>query len=299
MLDEMITDEGAFVAALSAVDDHGREGGYYLWTPETLENVLGAEEYRLVKFAWGMNRVSEFEHGYLPIQSMSVAQIAEATGEDESRINSVLHVARQKLLAIRARRGLPIDDKLLSSWNGLALAALSEGAALDPERYFRAAQRLRDLIVAEFWKGKMLTHAIVRTGKALGPGVLEDYSNVSRGMLAWARVSGQAEDLKITAEIVAQAWNQFYTDRGWRKSQVSLVAGQPVGHHIADSNTPSPSATLLRVSLEVLEQPVLEPYRKQIRENLTQISHSLAANPFAHASHVAVMSRHVREDSPQ
>jgi hypothetical protein len=70
---------GAFVAALSAVDEEGKEGGYYLWTCDELKDVLSVQEYELAVLAWRFGSYPTTQGGYLPIETLSPTLIAQRT----------------------------------------------------------------------------------------------------------------------------------------------------------------------------------------------------------------------------
>jgi uncharacterized protein YyaL (SSP411 family) len=292
MLAEMESDQGGFVAALSAVDDQGREGAYYQWDNETLRNTLNDQEYEIAVKAWGLSGPDAQEHGYLPVQDMTVTQLATAMQLDEKLIVKILTSAREKLLTVRKRRHLPKDDKRLSSWNGLTLSALTEAAQRDSKRYSEAARRLHEFIITRLWAAEGLVKAVDRTGQGLGPANLEDYANIARGLLDWARFTGETGDDQLAAEVVLQAWRRFHASEGWKTSENNLIYEQPARHHISDNTTPSPSATILRVSLELIDLPVMAPLRGQILENLKRFSQTLSETPFSHATQVSILSQY-------
>ncbi len=292
MLHEMVADSGAFVAALSAVDDQGSEGAYYLWNLEDLTKILNQQERRVVQLAWGFSGPSAWESGYLPISVMSTDEIAASMGLSLNAVEEILRTAKRKLLAKLEYRYLPKDTKYLTSWNGLALSALSDAAIRDRQRYTHAARKLRDFIITSLWAKQGLHRAIDSNGRSFGPGVLEDYAYTARGLLAWARLNGKQRDYELAAQMAALAWRHFYTAQGWHRSNSGLIPYQYAQHHIADSPLPSPSATLLQVSLELIDRPMLAPYRQHIHNNLKQVSRSLTSQPFAHATHVALLSRY-------
>ncbi|MBL1274902.1 MAG: thioredoxin domain-containing protein [Ectothiorhodospiraceae bacterium] len=244
---------GAMVASFSAVDAAGVEGGYYLWETETLLGILSREEYALMKILWGLEGQSLFDAGYLARLQMTLGEAADALKIEASLAQKRYQSAREKLLKVRGRRNLPVDDKRLAAWNGLALTALVQGAQLSGgEKYKRAAHGVRDYIVNSLWDGSRLLRAKARSKKGeLGQAGLEDYAFAAEGLLAWSVLTDNNSDLQLAARWVKDGWRRFHDDTGWRLSDQTLLPsgfGVPV---LDESPLPSPSTTLLRISLEI------------------------------------------------
>ncbi len=254
MLREMRSPQGALVASFSAVDKVGVEGGYYLWETETLLGILTREEYALLQMLWGLEGQTFFEAGYLARVQMSLSEIATKLQIDDAVAQQRYQSAREKLLKVRVRRHLPVDGKLLSAWNGLALTALVQGAQLPGgEEYRQAAKRVRDYLVNTLWDGKRLWRAKGKAGE-LGQAGLEDYAFAAEGLLAWAVLTNNDSDFQLAASWVLDAWRRFHDDTGWRLSDQTLLPsgfGVPI---LDESPLPSPSSILLRVSLQVAKR---------------------------------------------
>ncbi len=287
---DMKASEGAYVASLSAVDEDGKEGAYYLWDKAELQKSLSADEYRAAELAWGLNRPPTVGSEYLPVNAMTIADVAGMTDTEEAEVKNNLASARQKLLQLRAKRSLPRDDKRLTAWNGLALAALAAGAQRDKGRYGAAATQLRNFIVLRLWKDGGLYRAIDDKGKSLGTGNLEDYAYVAKGLLAWAQYTGKKEDYEQAAAIVDAAWKRFYTSEGWRLAEKRFIPGQPLEHHVMDSPLPSPTATLAQVTLSLVQQGYTENSASSLRGYLNIMSATLMEQAFFHATHIGLLS---------
>jgi uncharacterized protein len=137
MLKEMRAPEGGFYSALDA-DSEGEEGKFYVWTPEQLREVLGDEKAELAAQAYGVKPGGNFEG-----KTILTRQPDEPEGLDQ---------IRAELYEARAKRVWPgLDDKRLTSWNALAIAALAEAGAVLGRADYRDAARaaatfvLRDL----------------------------------------------------------------------------------------------------------------------------------------------------------
>jgi hypothetical protein len=101
----------------------------------------------------------------------------------------------------------PLDDKVIASWNGLALAALAEGARrLDREDFLQAARELGELLDADpLWR-------TMRDGRARHPGYLDDYANVAHGLLELHVATGELRWLFAARRIALRAVELFADD---------------------------------------------------------------------------------------
>ncbi|AHM06824.1 Thymidylate kinase [Mycobacterium tuberculosis variant bovis BCG str. ATCC 35743] len=133
LLDELGSKAPAdmFTSSLDA-DADGREGSTYVWTPVQLTEVLGGDDGRWAAEVFGVTEAGTFEHG------TSVLQLP-ADPDDAARLDRV----RAALLVARLARAQPArDDKVVTSWNGLAITALAEASvALDDPALAHAARR--------------------------------------------------------------------------------------------------------------------------------------------------------------
>ncbi len=292
LLEQMWHEQGGFISSLSAVDDKGVEGGYYLWDEATLQTTLSGKELAVTLLDWSLEGPERFDGGYLPIQAATPAEIGKALDLPQARVETHLASARRKLLRQRSHRSVPRDTKLLAAWNGLALAALAQAARLpDGEAYRTHAERVRDYL------GEVLWHdgALVRArdgGRAVGSASIEDYAYVARGMLAWADVSGDPRDYALTRQLLEAAWRRFHGDHGWKRAAAPLLPGLPREPMLADGPLPSPSAVIIDTSLALAERLQDAGLRDRALLVLRQNHGQLATSPFVHATHISVLYRH-------
>ncbi|MEU1732668.1 thioredoxin domain-containing protein [Streptosporangium sp. NPDC020145] len=179
LLAEMRTPEGGFASALDA-DSEGVEGKFYVWTPEEIREVLGEEDG---DWAVALFEVTgTFEHG------TSVLQLL-ADPDDAERLADV----RARLLAARGRRVRPgRDDKVVTAWNGLAIAALAETGALFRRADLVEAARVAATLIDDLHTDGDRLLRTSRDGRAGGnAGVLEDYGDLAEGLLTLYGVTGE------------------------------------------------------------------------------------------------------------
>jgi uncharacterized protein YyaL (SSP411 family) len=168
---EMLDPQGGFYSTQDA-DSEGEEGKFFVWTPDQIREVLG-EQADAFMAAYGVTR-----HGNLEGKN-----ILEFVGNLEQR--PVLTDARRKLFEAREKRVRPgRDEKILTSWNGLMLAAFAEAArALDRDDYRLVAERNADFLLRELRQGNGRLVRTWKAGEAKLNGYLEDYSYLIDGLL--------------------------------------------------------------------------------------------------------------------
>jgi uncharacterized protein YyaL (SSP411 family) len=204
MIRELRTGEGGLSSALDA-DSEGEEGLFYTWTPAELADVLGPGDAGYAAEAFGVTADGTFEGGRSVLQRRS-----DPAGEERfARVSSGLLAARER----RVRPGR--DDKVVTAWNGLAVAALAECGLLFGEPGFvTAAQEAADLLATVHLSGGRLARTS-RAGQAgPGAGVLEDYACLAEGLLALSGVTGQARWVTLAGELLETVLTRFGDGKG-------------------------------------------------------------------------------------
>jgi uncharacterized protein len=198
LLDEL-ADGAMFTSSLDA-DADGREGLTYVWTPGQLTEVLGGDDGRWAAEVFAVTPSGTFEHG------TSVLQLP-ADPDDPQRLDRV----RTALLAARLTRAQPgRDDKIVTSWNGLAITALAEaGVALGEPALTRAAERcaaaLLDLHVVDGRLRRASLGGVVGDSDA----ILEDHAMLATGLLALYQLTADEAWLTTAAALVDTAVARF------------------------------------------------------------------------------------------
>jgi len=214
ILNEMHHRDGGFIAALSSVDEHGVEGGYYLWTEQQLVHALDKKNADAAKLLLGMIGAPLSEHGYLPIPQTHLA----------GPMQRKLEALNATLLVHRERRTLPRDDKRLAGWNALVLSALS--AAQDAgEQYRRAGLEVRDYLHS-LWDGKRLWRMRDDKGQRRLAAGLGDYAYTALGLLQWDAAMGDRKSRHLAIELVGTAWQRFHNTDGWLPGGEAMLIGQ-------------------------------------------------------------------------
>ncbi len=197
LLRDLGTAEGGVASALDA-DTDGVEGLTYVWTPQQLSEVLGADAADAARW-FEVTEAGTFEHGASTLQLL---RDPDDLGRYE-RVRSALREARDE-------RPQPArDDKVVTAWNGLAIAALAEaGVALD-QRYLDAAIACAELLLTKHVVDGRLRRASRDgvIGDALG--VAEDYGDLAEGLLALHQATGEQRYLAAAGELLDVAMERF------------------------------------------------------------------------------------------
>jgi uncharacterized protein YyaL (SSP411 family) len=202
VLRDMRSPEGGFFSAEDADSqieagrpEHG-EGAFYVWKAAEIQEALDEPAAAVFDFYYGVepsgnvplnsDPFGEFEGKNILVVRRSVEETAGHFAKPAEEIETILAKGRGKLLAVRSRRPRPpLDDKILTAWNGLMISALSEaGQVLDEPRYLTAAQSAAEFLRAKLYdakEGKLLRR--YRDGEADIDGFLDDYAFLIQGLL--------------------------------------------------------------------------------------------------------------------
>ena len=198
------TAEGAFASALDA-DADGVEGLTYAWTPEQLVEALGEDDGRAAAALLSVTEGGTFEHGTSTLQLLHDPDDPQWWGG-----------VRARLLEARASRPQPArDDKVVTSWNGLAIAALSDaGVLLAQPALVDAARTCAGFVLDTHLVDGRLVRAS-RDGRAgAAAGVADDYGNLAEGLLALHQATGEPRWLDAAGSLLDTARRRFAADDG-------------------------------------------------------------------------------------
>jgi uncharacterized protein len=189
----MTASEGGFFSALDA-EVGGEEGQSYVWTREEVVRVLAAgADHDVFAAVYGLTLAPNFAGDrYVLLEPRSRGAQAKALGTTPEALEQRLAPLRARLLAVRDRRPAPLlDDKVLTSWNGLMIAAYAEGfRLLRVEAYRGAAERAADFLLTRLRTpdGRLLR--TYRGGQAKIPAYLEDYAFLAHSLLRLHAATG-------------------------------------------------------------------------------------------------------------
>ena len=206
---EMTAPTGGFYSAQDA-DSEGVEGKYYVWTPDEIKAVLGADDARLFCKYYSVTPEGNFEGKNILFLSSGADD-----GFSEEEVDRVRTVLSPKLLEARAQRIKPeTDTKVIAGWNGLMLQSFAQAA--------RQLGRPADLQTA-ITNGEFLLSAMVNNGrlahtytpgKAAGLGFLDDYGSVAVGFLALYEATFDSKWFTAARRLCDTILREFYDGDG-------------------------------------------------------------------------------------
>lgn len=185
VLRDMTDAEGGFYSAEDA-DSEGHEGKFYVWEPDEMLDVLGADDGDLFCDLYDISPSGYFEGRSIPnLIGQDVETAAKRKGLTAAELAEKLEACRVKLFAYREERVHPHkDDKILTAWNGLMIAALAKGAkVLERADYALAAEKAASFVWSRLRRedGRLL--ARYRDGEAAYPAYVDDYAYMIWGLI--------------------------------------------------------------------------------------------------------------------
>ena len=222
LLRDMQSVRGGFYAALDADSEH-EEGKFYVWTPDQVREVLAPEEYDVLAPHFGLDGPPNFEgrHWHLRV-CRPLPVVAAGLGRSLTQCEAMLKSGRAKLFAARARRIHPgCDDKLLTSWNALAIQGLARaGRVFGREKWIEAARRAFDFIRGELWRAAVVSdgggegrrgrlYANGKDGEARLNGYLDDYAFLLAAALELLQCRFDGGVLGFAEELADALLDQF------------------------------------------------------------------------------------------
>ena len=284
MLREMRSSEGGFYSAIDADTPEG-EGFYYTWTREEIINILGEDVGRIICRYYGVSKEGNFEAGR---NVLSIGWSLEALARDEGlkteEIRRIIQEANKKLLEAREKRTKPaVDDKILTSWNGLAISALSLGyQATGEKRYLEAAEQAASFILNKLVGDSGLLRRY-RDGEAAIPATLEDYSFFTAGLIDLYEADYDfkwlEKAIELTDEMINRLWDR---DGGGFFFKEETEQGIPLIKECYDGVTPSGNSVAVINLIKLSEYTGNGEYIDKAEETLRVFWNTLSNDPLSH-----------------
>jgi uncharacterized protein YyaL (SSP411 family) len=211
---EMLDPQGGFYTAQDA-DSEGVEGKFFVWTPEEISAILGADDARIFNFYFDVTEHGNFEEKNILNVKNSIEVSAEQLQISEEKLKEILERGGKLLFEEREKRVKPFrDEKVLTAWNGLMLAAFSEASAiLDDKQYLEIAKQTADFILENSQKDGYLLRTY-KDGQAKLNAYLEDYANFADGLVELFQVSGEAKYLTEAKRLADLMITEFWDADG-------------------------------------------------------------------------------------
>jgi uncharacterized protein YyaL (SSP411 family) len=294
VLRDLTGPEGAFLCAEDA-DSEGEEGKFYVWSATELEAILGEEEAKLVAEIYGVEeRGNWIDPAHGGLTGTNILHVAGDPGESAARLGldpavlaRRLEAARVALLEAREKRVRPHrDDKVLTSWNGLMIAAIARAAQVLGEPGYaaaaaRAASFVRERLTRE--DGRLL--ARWRDGEAAHLAYLDDYAFLAWGQLELYEATFEPEFLAEAKRLV-DAMNARFADEREGGYFFTGDDGEPLlarAKEIYDGATPSGNSVAALALLKLSRFTGQMAYEARADRLLRAFAGMVERHPSAHA----------------
>ncbi len=285
---ELTAPGGGLYSSLDA-DSEGEEGRFYSWSEQELD-VAAGEDAALLKRVYAVRTPGPFEGRNVLRIAEPLGAAAQALGLDPGEAATRFARGRRALAAAREQRPRPaLDDKVLTSWNGLAIAGLADAArVLGSERALERARAAVAFLRRHLADGdERLLHAW-RDGTAHVEGLLEDYAYLGLGLLALHRVTLEP-DLLIWALDLARTVRRDFAapDGGFYSTSARAERLLIRPRSFADASVPSDNAAAAEL-LALLSRLTGDPELADASEAaLAPLPAATARHPQAFASALA------------
>ena len=295
LLRDLCHPDGGFFSSQDA-DSEGVEGRFYVWTPQEIEAVLGADDGRLFRRYYGVGVHPNFEGRHILHVRDSAAAAGRELGIEAGALLARLQPMRSALLERRAERVPPAtDDKVLTAWNGMALRATAEAAfALDRNDLRDAAERNADFLLHEMHRDGRLLRTW-KDGKAHLLAYLEDYALLINGLLSLHTATFSHrwlhEAQALTNEMLALFWDDgedaFY-DVGSDHEEL-IVRPRDVTDNATPCGSSAAAEALLRMAVLTGDESLAQRAGRLIRG----IAPLAARYPLGFGNWLRIMDRYL------
>ncbi|MFT4922886.1 MAG: hypothetical protein ACI8XM_002105, partial [Haloarculaceae archaeon] len=208
--------EGGFYSTLDARSEGKsgtqQEGAFYVWSPvKVREAIDDGTDADLFCDRYGVTDSGNFEHGNTVLtRARSIESLAEEYDLDPGTVRDRLERARGQAFDARTERPRPArDEKVLASWNGLAISALAEGAIVLEDDYAEIASEALAFVRERLWDGDKLFRRY-KNGERKVDGYLEDYAFLGRGAVDLYQATGDVDHLAFAMDLAEAIVDRFW-----------------------------------------------------------------------------------------
>jgi uncharacterized protein YyaL (SSP411 family) len=272
LLRDMQDAGGGFYSSEDA-DSEGEEGRFYTFRPAEVRTLLGDSDGDLFCKAFGIQESGNTEDGKSVLHRFSAPEkLAESCRLSAEALAVKLTALRRQLWEAREQRVHPHkDDKVLTSWNGLALSAMCRGhQILKDGRYREAALACAEFLQRELFKDGVLLRTW-RRGQAHTPGFLEDYASVALGLVDLYETTFEARWLRWAEQLMEFMSERFedveaggfYSTEA--RQQDLILRQKPVFDHSLPSAHALAVQALLRIAHHLDRDDLLASADKALR----------------------------------
>ena len=281
VLREMTAPDGGFYSATDA-DSEGEEGRFFVWQPEQIIAVLGAEDGSVFMQLYGVTEKGNFEGHNILHLSEGLEAFSAKQGMPMKRLVLFINEAGKKLLNEREKRIHPLRDaKILTAWNGMMISALAvSGDAMDEPRYVDAAIRAAKFLLKHNVDEANALLRVHLHGSSSIPATQEDYAYLAQALIALYDVTGEAHWLAsaeaLAKKMIAEFWDNSAGGFFMNRSKGRLMA-RPKDSH--DGAIPSGNSVAVRVLARLARRSPDPLYNAKAAAILAAFSDQIARSP--------------------
>jgi uncharacterized protein len=211
---EMLHPEGGFYATQDA-DSEGEEGKFFVWTRDEVMRELGEEVGEIFCRYYDVTDVGNFEHKNILHVTVTFAQLAKLFRREEREVTQLIAEAKQKLFTVREQRVKPgRDEKILTSWNGLMIAAFAEAyRVLGNPRYREIACLSAEFLLTRLYHDGRLLRSY-KDGQAKFNAYLDDYAFFTAALIDLYEATFEPVYLDRAVELTNTVLARFWDEHG-------------------------------------------------------------------------------------
>ncbi len=283
-LRDMVSDNGLFYSATDA-DSEGEEGRFFVWTPEQLTDVLGAEEAAIASQVWNVNGFGNFEGHSILHTTVSIEDIAQGLEIPLPALQQRIDGWTEQLRIARELREHPLrDEKIIASWNGMMISALIDGARyLKEPRFQDAAVKAGNALWDNLHDDEGQLYRTFFNGEKSIAGTQADYAYVAEGFIALYDATGDEHWIHHASTLVDSMNTHFWDDKSGAYFMGSdTVAGAKLSARpkdLSDNAIASGNSVALRVLTRLFRRTGVEALNNRANELVDALSANIAQQP--------------------
>ncbi|MBS0623226.1 MAG: thioredoxin domain-containing protein [Verrucomicrobia bacterium] len=292
LLEQMQYERGGFFSAQDS-DTDGHEGQFYTWSWQELQDQLDGDASLYCEF-YGATPTGNFKGRNILHMPQGWQEFANYRRMDASQLKDVIKQLNGKLLEARYKRKHPTkDDKIITSYNALAVSSLVEaGLVLSETKYLDAAEKAALFIREHLWEEGVLKRRW-RDGEARYDGILDDYAFMIQASLSLFEADRGTQWLEFALTLVDILENDFKADHG----AYYLTNGKDPNLLLRrcefyDGAEPSGNAVQAENFLRLYQMTAVEEYKKRAEQIFSAAYEHIALYPPGACYHLLTLQRY-------
>lgn len=271
----LLAENGGFYCALDAdsLNQKGKleEGAFYSWTIAELTELIG-EDFKLFSKVFNINSFGHWEHdAYVLIQSQDLENLASAEGLSVEELKTKKQRWETTLLQVRNKRPKPrLDNKILTSWNGLILTAcLDSYRSFGESNYLKLAENNSNFILKNVLNTDNSLMHTFQNGRSSINGYLEDYCFVIEGFINFYQVTSDEKWLQKAKQLTDYCFEHFYDDSGFFRFTSNKDSALIAPHYEVEDNVIPASNSVMAKNLLALGKYFAHDHYLQVCKKMT------------------------------